>query len=92
MTAKIGLLGQATRSVGLWVHSVGLSVCRTIARRNIEMTPIEIGTLKEDIEFALSKLKSLTEQICSIADVDECEESKKLYDENSEQEKNILYL
>ena len=56
------------------------------------MTPIEIGTLKEDIEFALSKLKFLTEQICSIADVDECEESKKLYGENSEREKNILYL
>ena len=38
-TGKIGLVGLSTRIVGLLVRSIGLQVCRTIARRNIEMTP-----------------------------------------------------
>ena len=37
--AKIGLVGLSTRNVGSLIQSVGLSVCGTITRRNIEMTP-----------------------------------------------------
>ena len=33
----------AMRNVGLSIHSVGLSICRTVASRNIEMSPLENG-------------------------------------------------
>ena len=52
----------------------------------------EISALKEKIEFVLFKLKLITEQICSIIDVDECEKSKKMYDENSVWTKNTSYI
>ena len=38
-TTKMGSLGLSAQSIGLLIHSVGLSGCRTIARRNIEMNP-----------------------------------------------------
>ena len=52
----------------------------------------EVGALKENIEFALIKLKSVTEQICSTASLEECEKSNNLYHENSERTKNILSI
>ena len=33
----------AMRNVGLSIHSVGLSICRTVASRNIEMPPLKNG-------------------------------------------------
>ena len=52
----------------------------------------KVGALKENIELALFKLKSLTEQICSIADAEDFEKSKQLYDENSERRTFYLYV
>ena len=42
VTIVLGLLGLSTWNVGLLIHEVGLSVCRTITRRNIEITPSEV--------------------------------------------------
>ena len=37
---KIGLVELSTQNVRLMIHSVGLLVCRTIVRSNIENNPI----------------------------------------------------
>ena len=65
-TTKIGLAGLSTRDVGLSVRPLGLSVCWTIARRNIETTPFSLSKSSFFLKIGLTSASLSSKCLSSI--------------------------